>query len=141
MSNRQTTKICDQIKITFTDDGYGPYFDEDKDSRNIYRIHVNFKGKKTSFRFGDSIANTEDSKTPESDPKEYKLGMLETIVNDYTLTPEYYPTYHDFSSEFGYDEDSIKGLKAYKRCMKQGEKLHKLFNDADIEKIREELDL
>jgi len=47
----------------------------------------------------------------------------------------------DFASEFGYEEDSRKGEKIYERSLKQGEKLHSIFNDQDIEKIREALEI
>lgn len=65
----------------------------------------------------------------------------ETITSDYYYTKENYPTYKDFASEFGYGEDSIKGLKIYKLCLVQGGKLHKLFTDKDIEDVRKELEL
>jgi hypothetical protein len=136
--------ILDKIKVFFKDDGYGAYFDDDEEkgeARNKYKVTVEYNGKRTTFPFGDSIHNTQEGKTPESDPVDYKNSILEFLTSDYYYTKENYPSYKEFASEFGYDEDSRKGEKIYSRSLKQGEKLHKIFNDSDIQKIREALDL
>lgn len=124
------------IKISFKDEGYRPYFSDESDSRNVYRVFVSYNGKKISFLFGDSLHNTENNKTPMSHYKEYRRDILEIITSDYYCTLDYYPTYSDFAKEFGYDADSIKGLKLYKRCIRQGDKLHKLFSDSDMQYIQ-----
>jgi len=137
-------KIIDTIKISFKDQGYKPYFDDDEtkgEARNVYRVSVSYNNKRTSFTFGDSIAHTEDGKDPSSEPKNYKNSILEIITSDYYYTKDTYPDYQDFAREFGYGEDSIKGLKVYNRCLKGAEKLHKVFSDSDIEMIREDLEI
>jgi hypothetical protein len=136
--------ILDKIKIFFKDDGYGPYFDDDEskgEARNKYKVTVEYNGKRTTFPFGDSIANTEGGKDPESDPEDYRNSILEILTSDYYYTKENYPNYQDFASEFGYGEDSRKGERIYARSLRQGEKLHSIFTDSDIEKIREALEL
>ena len=48
---------------------------------------------------------------------------------------EYYiePIFDDFCSDFGYDEDSMKARDLHQICLKQSQKLHQIFNDADME--------
>ena len=142
--------ILDRIKIFFKDDGYGPYFEDDGkkgEARNKYKVTVEYNGKKTTFPFGDSIHNTENGKSPESDPQDYKNSILEFITSDYYMTPEQYPDVEDFAKEFGYEYDIYgtpehkKVKKIYERSLQQGEKLHSIFTDQDIEKIREALEI
>lgn len=46
----------------------------------------------------------------------------------------------DFCNEMGYDDDSMKAYKIYLACKKQAERLHKLFNDTEIESLKEAFD-
>lgn len=134
-------RLIDRIKISFKDNGYKVgYFDKDDEARNIYLVTVSYNGKKTQFTFGDSIHNTVEGKSPESDPEDYKNSILDIITSDYYYTKDQYPSYSDFAGEFGYGEDSRSGEKTYKRCLVQGEKLHKLFSDNEIEQLRNELE-
>lgn len=129
------TKIIDKIKITSKFVKCGQYFGDDKEERNIYKIIVEYNKNKTSFSFGDSIANTYDNKKPD------KNGLLETITSDYFYTLDNYPSFEDFASEFGYETDSRKAEQTYKKCIEGADKLHTVFNDSEIEKIREDLEL
>lgn len=131
----QTMKLKDLIKIKTKLIKYDRYFDDDKEMRNIYRVFVYYHGNQISFTFGDSIHNTQMGIEPDID------SLLETITSDYYYTKEYYPTFSDFCSEFGYDTDSRKAEKAYRLCLIQGNKLHKLFNEQEIEQLREELEV
>lgn len=129
------TQILDKIKVSPKFVKCGHYFGDDKEERNIYKVTVQYNGRKTSFSFGDSIANTYDNKKPDTN------GLLETISSDYGFTLEMYPTFEDFASEFGYELDSRKAEKTYKACLDLSEKLHTVFNDGDMEKLREDLEL
>ncbi len=126
--------ISSKIKVNFVLQGKRLYFDDDKEERNVYIVTVSYKGKKAQFTYGDSIADTIDRLKPK------KRDILEVITSDFFYTKEYYPHYEDFAREFGYNEDSIKGLAIYEKCLKQGEKLHKVFTEDDIRKLAEELD-
>jgi len=113
----------------------GKYFNDDKEERDIYKIFVEYRGKTINFSFGNSLNDTWEHKKPD------KSGLLETITSDYYLTKDYYPDFESFASEMGYDIDSRKHERIYKNCLEQGEKLHKLFTDADMENIRKDLDI
>jgi hypothetical protein len=128
--------MIDQIKMRCKFLTQDRYFKEDTEPRNIYRIYLTWKNKTISFRFGDSLKNTEKGiMLDESD----KANILEICLSDYNCTKENYPSLESFSKEFGYDEDSIKTLQIYKRVLKQGEKLHKIFTKEDIKNISEDL--
>lgn len=105
------------------------YFPDDKEARNIYRITIVNNGKRVSFKFGDSIANTQEHK-PLDD-----YSVLACVKGDYFITKEYYSTFEDFADEFGYARDSRQAEKIYKQCLKQAEKLHKVFTQEEIEKL------
>ena len=44
----------------------------------------------------------------------------------------------DFCNEFGYED--IKGVKIYKACKKVSKALHRLFTDAEIDAIMDEIE-
>lgn len=48
---------------------------------------------------------------------------------------EFSYNFSDFCNEFGYDCDN-KAYKIYLACKKQAERLHKLFNDNEIEDLK-----
>jgi len=126
-------EIVDSIDIKFKFIANKPYFDGDDDYRDVYRVTVKRNGESISFTYGDSIANSEAGIKPTKD------DLLETLTSDYYYTTEYYPTFEDFADEFGYESDSRKAHSIYKKALKNGNDLHKLFNDEDIEKLRNEL--
>ena len=125
----QITSIKDLVKIRSVLKTQDKYFDDDKESRNIYRVYVTYNGKTISFKFGDSIHNT--NMGIELDDE----SVLNTICSDYYCPDDF----SEFCSEYGYDQDSRKAEKTFKNCQIQSAKLHKLFEDADIEKLNEEV--
>lgn len=143
----ESKKLIDRIKVMFKDDGYGPYFGDDEkrgEARNKYKVTVELNGKKFTFPYGDSIANTEEGKSPDNSKEEYedyKRNILEIITLEYHDSKENYPTYADFASEFGYDENSRKGEAVYHRALKQSAGLHRVFSNEEIDEIRDELEL
>lgn len=117
------------MKITKTLLTCDYYFLGDKETRNIYRVTIANRGKRISFKFGDSIVNTREHK-PLDD-----YSVLACVKGDYFSTKEYYPTFEDFADSFGYDKDSRQAEKVYKQCLKQAEKLHRVFTDKEVEKL------
>ncbi|HSA77207.1 MAG TPA: hypothetical protein VLE02_06665 [Nitrosarchaeum sp.] len=125
----QITKIKDSIKIRSVLKKQDKYFDDDTESRNIYHVYVTYNKKTISFKFGDSIHNTQMGIELDNE------SVLSTIVSDY-YCPD---NFSEFCSEYGYDEDSRKAEKTFRLCKLQSSKLHELFEDADIEKLNEEV--
>jgi hypothetical protein len=134
MSQTVEPSMIDNIDVNFKFQALRSYFDEADEPRNVYVVTVSYKDKSAKFTYGDSIANTNDNLKPK------KVNVLEIITSDFFYTKEYYPDFGDFVKEMGLNEDSIKDLETYKKCLVQGDKLHQVFTDDDIKKLREELD-
>lgn len=117
------------MKITKTLLTCDKYFPGDKEIRNIYRVTITNRGQRASFKFGDSIVNTQERKVLDD------YSVLACVKADYYNTKEYYPTFEDFAGEFGYDRDSRQAEKIYKQCLKQAERLHRVFTQEEIEKL------
>lgn len=89
-------------------------------SGNAYRVTLTRNGVKVGFIFNDNIYN-------ESDKNDFIYSLLrdsQACENARDLT--------DFMNEYGYT-DAQQAKQAYNACKKQSERLHKLFNDAEIE--------
>ncbi len=108
------------IKIRFLECGL--YFNGDKEARNIYEITIKRNNKAIKFRYGDSVFNTNEGK----DPKIYDI--LACVKMDFYVAD----SFEEFCYEFCYDKDSRKIEKLFKRCLRQSQKLHLIFNDDEI---------
>lgn len=94
----------------------------DLTSGNAYRVTLTRNGVKVGFIFNDNIYN-------ESDKNDFIYSLLsdsQAYENARDLT--------DFMLAFGYD-DIPQAKQVYDACKKQSERLHKLFNDAEIETL------
>lgn len=104
---------------------YGRHFDDDKESRNIYRLTLSRDKNRISFRFGQSLAETEN----DTEPTAYAL---------LTCLTKYEPgSFNDFCSEYGYDSDSRKAYKTYKEVCKEWQKVESFFTSEELEEIQE----
>ena len=110
------------MKAVYVD--HKPYFVDDKESRDIYRITLKRNGDKYTFRFGQSI-NDSDGNTP---PTAY--DVLASITKS---DPE---SFENFCSEYGYDADSRKALKTFHAVEKEWENVNRLFSDV-MEELQE----
>lgn len=124
------------IKIEFLKRDH--YFD-DKYQRNIYKITISKGQKSISYTFGDSLVNTAE-KAPinydgkekvNEDIQEFIYSILCCIKSDFYF---YCPSnFEEFCDEYGYNNDSIKDKKLFKRCQKMTEDLQFLFTDDEIQ--------
>ena len=137
------------------------YFADDKKKRDIYEITLKRGNRKYTFKYGQSINNSQYYKDIIND-RTYTLdGGCRT--GNYSITditkyiaegtglqliagenPKLYNilvclqkyevgTFEEFCSEFGYDVDSITAKKTYKAVVKEYDKLCSLFNDYELE--------
>ena len=91
-------------------------------SGNAYRVTLTRNGKRVGFIFNDNIYN-------ESDKNDFVYSLLsdsQAYENARDLT--------NFMLAFGYD-NIPQAKQVYNACKKQSERLHKLFNDAEIETL------
>jgi hypothetical protein len=112
-----------KAKVTFIKKGF--HFNDDTIERNIYRLTLIKGKKKVSFRFGDSIHNTEHDLEP-------------NVYNIMSCLTYYEPgTFRDFCGDYGYNEDSIKALSTYKEVVKQYNKLLSMFTSNELQTMTE----
>ena len=90
-------------------------------SGNAYRITLTYKGEKCSFVFNDNHRN-------ESRKNDF-LYCLVLDAQAYDLSRDI----GDFIKSFGYADEWQSGVIAYNACKKQSERLHRLFNDEEVE--------
>jgi hypothetical protein len=101
------------------------YFEGDTEARDVYRMFLARKGKTTSFRFGQSVHNSQRNIKPTA------YDVLASIT-------KYDPGSHEeFCGNYGYDVDSIQGLKTYRGVVKEWEKVQRFFTAAELEELQE----
>ena len=114
----------------------GPYFQGDKEKRDVFRFTLkNAKGEYSST-FGDSIRNTEDRAKR---AKGYKKPSAYDIL---ACLEKYEPdTFENWCRECGYDEQPLseypKVLKVWTDCVEQFRGLRKIFSEEQMEQLRE----
>lgn len=150
----------------FLENGF--HFQDDKDVRDIYKITLKKGSRKYSFKFGQSIMNSQYYQDPIKERtytlnggcrtgnysindiskyqnsfgfgKQMKLiaGKQPTPYDVLACLTKYDPgTFEDFCGEFGYDTDSRKAYKTYKAVKREWENVAILFNDEQLDMLRE----
>lgn len=104
---------------------YAPYFPEDKESRNIYRLTLSRGKERFSVKFGASIYDTNNN----TEPNAYDLLASLTKYD-----PE---SFEWFCSNYGYDTDSRKAFRTYKAVCREWEKVNKFFSAEELEELQE----
>src|SRR5665213_3853319 len=76
---------------------HAPYFSDDEEARDIWRITLRRHGKSYSFKYGQSIAG---------------VGETPTAYDVLTCLTKYDPgTLDDFGAEFGWGKSTMKTYK------------------------------
>jgi hypothetical protein len=124
--------------------GHFPYFEDDKESRDVYQVTLTRNGKTYSFRFGQSIAHSKpyidkqrDEFTRRDDrftnrieaAKKYPYVELSAYDVLAAVTKSEPGTFSDFCSDFGYDTNSRKAEKTYFAVQEEYKNTHRLFAD------------
>lgn len=102
------------------------HFSGDTEKRNIYEITLKRGEREYKFKFGDSIANTENLK---------KSVSAYSVLS--CLTKNEVGDFNNFCDDFGYDTDSRTAEKTYKAVLEEWNNVKMLFTDAEIEKLQE----
>jgi hypothetical protein len=141
----------------------GKHFEDDKDSRDIYKITLTRGNRVFSFNFGQSLQNS---------GRYWKYGSYTTGVSngyfskrrnkivaeagDYgawdinknfaeptpydvlaCLTKYDVGSFENFCSDFGYDTDSRKAEKTYKAVLNEYKNVCALWNEQELEALQE----
>jgi len=129
--------------------GHFPYFDDDKESRDVYQIILTRGNQVYSFRFGQCTAKSETliarqkAEMERRGDNRFKVAQIKIEApNAYdvlaTITKYDPGTFSDFCGEFGYDTDSRKAEKIYFAVQEEYKNIHRLFSDvmAELEEIQ-----
>lgn len=146
---------------------YGKYFDDDKESCDIYEITLTRGKRKFTFTFGQSIAKSgkyilyytnqrfeRGYRFQESELKTIRaafigfgFGRVYERNEDYAIPTAYdvlsclqkneVGTLEEFCREFGYDTDSRKAEKIYSAVCHEWQEIKALYNDEEIERLQE----
>lgn len=105
------------------------YFDADETTRNIYFITISRNGDAFSFKFGDSVHNSNHKIKPTA------YDILACLQKDF-----YVEDVFEFANEFCYSitnkKDYNKTLKIFEACKTESENVNRLFSDC-IEELQE----
>lgn len=107
MTTYKNFKITAKLQGAEIDSAWG-----DNEPRNKYFVYVTNTetGAKTRFAFWDSLRNTESGVVLDGDEL---LTAFYFFVSDAMAGAE---SFHDFCSDFGYNEDSRNAEHVYKAC-------------------------
>ena len=126
----------------------GPYFEDEKESRDVYEIILIREGKKPySFKFGQSIVksgltvkrNPYGKTIYDQEMIPRKSGRIKPTAYDILtcLQKTEVGTFEDFCSDFGFDTDSRKAEKIYFAVQNEFSSLKKLFTQAELDEMNE----
>jgi hypothetical protein len=133
----------------------GPYFDEDKDHRDVYEVTLTramtIGAKAYTFKFGQSVAHSKsgvEAAIKTLDKQGYSLAGHEaskarkqlqppTVYDVLASITKYDPgSFKDFCSDFGYNEDSRKAEKTYIAVVEEWKNVERMFGDV-LERLQE----
>lgn len=141
-------EVLSETTIEVKSQGIRPYFDDDKEEREVLTVKVGRNGKVINFEYGDSIRNAgfmfdiapalQAETTWDYNRRIIKgrrqvfadrlYSILTCIAMDYHIPCRF----DDFCAELGYDNDSIKALDLHRRCEEQSRKLQSIFTEEEI---------
>ena len=117
-------EVLKDITITAACDGAERKSDLGRNYK--YTIKITRNDNTISFQYHGSI---NDYQNNDVFPKDFLYNILCCIGLDYHV-PD---SFNDFCDEFGYNNDSIKDKKLFSQCIKQADKLRKIFTEKEIE--------
>lgn len=139
----EQTKTTIEVRFLFN----GPYFDDDKEHRDVYEITLNRPTRSPNpfiFRFGQSLAASTDGKEKHLEtckafhqrgekcfkPKHRIKPTKPTSYDVLTCLTKYDPgTFENFCGDYGYDTDSRKAEKVYFAVQQEFDGVRRLFGD------------
>ncbi len=122
--NKQALDFCDKfgVKIYAQFVRHAKYFDDDVQTRDVYEIVLKRGQLEYIFEFGQSIVN---------------YGIPPTAYDILACVEKGGPQcFKDFCDSFGYDSDSRKAEKLWKKWIYEADNIERLFCDC-IEELQE----
>lgn len=142
---KQAKDFCEKYHVEFKAEFLAnmPYFEDDKEKRDVYTITLKRGARKYSFRFGQSLDRSNKKEQLEKANRTLtgnkRIITLQNIVkkcvapNEYDVLAcitKYDPCdFENFCAEYGYDTDSRKAEKTYFAVQKEYKEVFRLFSD------------
>jgi hypothetical protein len=125
----QAEKFLDDTGTILTSyyTGTRPYFDGDKEPRDVYSVTLTRGKKSYTFSFGDSIANSKKIRYGEAYRTKLKAYDVLTCLTKY----EPADNIDDFMADYGYEKASV-AIKVYNAVKAEYKGLTELYNDDEM---------
>lgn len=125
--DQQAIDLLNKLGVTFSAKylTHDFHFEDDRETRDIYRLTLSRGKERISFKFGQSIYGSNKGEIPSA------YDLLSCIQKN---DPG---SFNNFCSDFGYDEDSRKAYSVYKGVVKEWEKVERFFTPDEIEELCE----
>ena len=107
--------------------GYGAHFDDDKESRDCFRVTFSKGRRRLVIKFGQSLNRSDGAGGTPPHPYNILAG----------LTKHDPGSFDDFCDEFGYDQDSRRALRTYRLVCDEWKRVSAFFTADELEKARE----
>jgi len=113
----------------------GPYFRDDKESRDIYQFTLSNTRGSYSAQFGDSLQSTMD-RARYNDHKSPTAYDILAVIGDYVE-----PIFNEWVLEMGYSDapmrDYLKIRAIHDACLAESVALARMFTPGQLEQLRE----
>lgn len=138
------------MRITF--EKTAPFFDDEKQDRDIYSVELSRGGRTYTFQFGQSVACSARWRWESAwATTKYAFGPVRPIHGDYKpnvdrrqpsagsvlMCLEYTNpgTFEGFCDEYGYDTDSRKAERTWRACVDQYLALAGMYSEDELEAL------
>ncbi len=132
----------DSVELAIVKTGHGPAEHVKNGYRFSYLVTIRRNGKECQFPYYGSV-NDYNYETMQRDNRAFGMTMMKNqpskpspIVYSVLacIGSDYYcpDSHHDFCSEYGYDEDSIKALSLFTECQKLARSLRTVITAEEI---------
>ena len=115
----------DNIKMTYRYTGFNQ--NANMPNMNGYTVTLTYNAKRMIVNYYMGSALKESDLTINA--------VMHSLLSDEIRGMDF----EDFCSDFGYDSDSIKAKKIYNACVKNTDKLYRVFTNDELESMREQL--
>lgn len=135
LTQKNSSAISNGIKINVLkkSEVNSPFYKSKYAYNPVYKYYVklSYNGNSSNFTYYESIYNFQKN-VPLN-----KKDVLYCLLSDMNCF-EYTQNLQNFLDEFGYDDNIKQGIKAYKGCKLNSEKLHKIFSSDELEQLQDE---
>lgn len=147
--NKQAEDFLKKTNTTFKAEfiKYDLHFIDEKEKRDIYKITLTRGERKFSFEFGQSLFCSGKFINREDNLKYYERRGVCYKNKDFEEPSPYdvlaclncyeIEEFKDWCSEFGYNDDSIKSNKIYKKVVEEYNNVKMLWSDEEIKLLQE----